>query len=544
MRQSGSNVQMMHIRRLLDAIEAGDISIPDFQRDFDWSEADVKELLITVFAGWPAGSLLLLDARNRIFQLRSIEDGPQVSQNPTFAILDGQQRLTSLYHAFFNKGNAVYAVDLRPDDRQDLDDRIVSFSRAQWERAGNSKLEMQATKYLLPVSKLRTASEFFEWRDLIIERTALSRQAEVKKHLTEFYTRNLSAVHEYEFPAVVLESSLDPEAIARIFERVNRTGLKLNAFDLMVAKTYRSDWNLRDRWIELREHFPNISAYLGDDGMPLLQAIALRESLDVRKSSVLALDRATVHNSWDRAGMAAADAVDFLLSKCYALRPEFVPYQNTIALLTALGMEGELRTMAGELEGWFWQSAFERSFDVAANTRLVAHYRALRNGSARRMFTPEVEIDLFASNKKNARVHWAAVSCVLAQSLKDTNYMDKQYAFDELEPAFVFSREEVPSIVDFMSDDPLYIDYYRSVLNMILVPKAHVAAISRLGAVESIAYMRDKGLQELARAQLHDAYECANDYKAYYVMRNQAISNFVRARAILGGGISFAVHTT
>ena len=62
--------------------------------------------------------------------------------------------------------------------------------------------------------------------------------------------------------------------MARIFERVNRTGQRLGTFDLMVAKVYEPSWNLRLKWDEVRREKPPIEQYLGDDGMPVLKLLS------------------------------------------------------------------------------------------------------------------------------------------------------------------------------------------------------------------------------------------------------------------------------
>jgi len=99
--------------------------------------------------------------------------------------------------------------------------------------------------------------------------------------LTNLYRDVLSEMHRYRFPVVILERALEPSAIARIFDRVNRMGMHLGAFDLMVAQLYEPNWNLRDKWEVARSTSPMIDRFLGDDGLPILQAISLRFGADV-----------------------------------------------------------------------------------------------------------------------------------------------------------------------------------------------------------------------------------------------------------------------
>ena len=83
---------------LLSDIQAGKIQLVDFQRSWCWDEARIRQLLASVSLGFPVGSIMLLKNNQKSFQSRLVE-GLQLSQapEPAFLILDGQQRLTSLF---------------------------------------------------------------------------------------------------------------------------------------------------------------------------------------------------------------------------------------------------------------------------------------------------------------------------------------------------------------------------------------------------------------------------------------------------------------
>src|SRR4051812_38900516 len=102
MRRSGINASMMDLVPLLDGVACGELALPDFQRDFDWVETDVLALLVTVFSGWPAGSLMLMRGKPLLFKLRGFDEGPPALSRVGYVVLDGQQRLTSLYHALYD----------------------------------------------------------------------------------------------------------------------------------------------------------------------------------------------------------------------------------------------------------------------------------------------------------------------------------------------------------------------------------------------------------------------------------------------------------
>src|SRR5690348_12990261 len=153
MRASGIDAQMMDLGRLLSAVHDGSMALPEFQRDFLWDREDIRELLITVFSGWPAGSLLLLRKGGEFFRLRPFESSDGL-HNPDLIVLDGQQRLTALHQAFYNRGDTVYAVriDLIGAGGE-LDEAIIAMPRITWESEMITP-EAQAAARLIPCYEL------------------------------------------------------------------------------------------------------------------------------------------------------------------------------------------------------------------------------------------------------------------------------------------------------------------------------------------------------------------------------------------------------
>ncbi len=122
----------------------GRLALPQFQRKFVWSPEDVRELLVSVFNGYFIGALLLLeiDRRKPPFSIRAVE-GCDIDENAllgltTQVLLDGQQRITSLYYAFYEpdiplkgykKNSTVFFVDLDKFFAGDIDSAVTSKPR-------------------------------------------------------------------------------------------------------------------------------------------------------------------------------------------------------------------------------------------------------------------------------------------------------------------------------------------------------------------------------------------------------------------------------
>src|SRR6266849_1891199 len=87
------------LKFLLQMIHNRTTALPDFQRDFVWDPAATDELIESIISNFPAGTLLRIkNGQHLIFQPREFEGAPKLNgTKPAYLILDGQQRLTSLY---------------------------------------------------------------------------------------------------------------------------------------------------------------------------------------------------------------------------------------------------------------------------------------------------------------------------------------------------------------------------------------------------------------------------------------------------------------
>ena len=94
----------MALKTLLQSCEHGTLQLPDFQRSWVWEEDRIKSLIASVSRGFPMGALMALDSRAdgaTVFARRPIEGAPTAAAtvNPEQLLLDGQQRMTSLFQS-------------------------------------------------------------------------------------------------------------------------------------------------------------------------------------------------------------------------------------------------------------------------------------------------------------------------------------------------------------------------------------------------------------------------------------------------------------
>ncbi len=412
---------------LLEGIHSGIVALPNFQRDFDWSDGDIRKLLATVLNGWPMGSLLLIegDAETRDFyDPRAFEFAPEIVDTPETIVLDGQQRLTSLYSALYDRSDSVHAVQFSPDldwdDIDAVDDALRTYKRHAWD-AHFPDPASQVGARLLPVSALRSTSTFFAWRD-----KAVAPSSPDYEELTTIYRERLAGLYRYRMPALRITRQTHPAAVARIFERVNKTGQQLGAFDLMVAKSFTPTFNLRVKWDLARRRFPELNKFYGDDGLAPLQVIALRALDDVRASAVLDLTPSSIHDYWEDAAKSLAAAVRFAREQLGVLSQEWLPYKSLAIVIAAHTWNDHVPTDDFlPLKRWFWQACLTSRYAVGSNTVAVADFKNLNSGRYRDATPFSVDWGILQeSTKQSAGALHRAWLCALGASTNAGSDLD------------------------------------------------------------------------------------------------------------------------
>ncbi|MGT2463650.1 GmrSD restriction endonuclease domain-containing protein [Sinomonas atrocyanea] len=432
------------LARLLSAINRGEIVLPEFQREFVWDTTAVKQLIATCLTGWPIGSLLLLPGKSKIFfKVREFYSAPPAKAEFQLVVLDGQQRLTSLYQALYGRGDFLYGItfaSLRSDQSiEELEDALVSVPAERWRRMyPDPKSEYKAG--LVPVTVLRQASDFYQWRDQAL----VGEPSDERERLTDLYVSLLSGLDRYEVPAVVIDDDVHPEAVARIFERVNRLGQPLGTFDLVVAKSFTPEFNLRDEWDRAQIDRPRLADFLRGDGLPVLSVIALQVRGSLRQHDVLQLTGASVRDYWRKAVDSLDQAIAYMQTQLGIWKPDWLPYKAQLSVVGCLALNHVLEMNRENVSRWFWTSVFRGRYDVASNTRAVEDYDKLAKGEASSvgeiLLDPEV---LFAANRRQFGAIHRGLICLMA-----TN--------DPIDP---FTHQQLRTVVDDSDEEAIPITF-------------------------------------------------------------------------------------
>ena len=213
---------------LLEFIDIGDIGLPDIQRPFVWSASKVRDLFDSMYRGFPIGYLLFW-ANDQVDGTKQIGIDDKAHKVPKLLIVDGQQRLTSLYAVF--RGQTVI-------DENYQEKRIeIAF------RPRDGKFEVADAAIRRDPEYIPNISEM--WANGKSSYGIVSgflRHLEEKATLTEeereTIAHNLDRlfdIQKYPFTALEISPTVDEEQVADIFVRINSEGVKLNQADFILT---------------------------------------------------------------------------------------------------------------------------------------------------------------------------------------------------------------------------------------------------------------------------------------------------------------------
>lgn len=367
---------------LLDQIEQGELSLPDFQRSFVWDAGATRELVASVVQSFPAGTLLLMKGAAKIFAPRAVEESPSLDgKTPSYLVLDGQQRLTSLYQAFAGRGTHRFFLNLRELlDGEDVDEATEVYlakRSKRWQSIGG-----QAADLMLPLANIR---KFSDWRDDVLEHRPEEGDdlKKLRSQLNDLEAKHVKPVEGYLFPVTTLSEDTPIEAVCTIFETLNRTGVKLSVFELLTARAFAKDVNLRDLWIEATEAHPVLDDFRVDPYY-VLQAISVRKSGSAKRASVLNLGVTDITDEWEATTSGMAEGLRLLRDECGVLVERWLPYKTMLVTLAAMwpvvaaGKGPEVGERRAKVRRWFWCSTFSGTYDNSSNSTAEADFVSLQ----------------------------------------------------------------------------------------------------------------------------------------------------------------------
>ncbi|MDK7180221.1 DUF262 domain-containing protein [Corynebacterium riegelii] len=378
--------------------ERGELQLPDFQRDYIWDVDRIRTLITSVLRGYPIGSFLALDTRNSPvrFKPRPLAGLDVGSVEPGLLLLDGQQRLTSLYHAFKREG-VIPTVDYRGESIQrrffvdvraavasdpmpveavfavDTEGRVRSHFGPEIE-GGITCREDMLRHGVIPVSLLM----WKQANDLLVDMAA---NEELREPVKLFQNEVLRWLPAYDVPVIRVDRSTSRVGVGQIFAHANSAGVQMDVFELLTAMFANEDpdFVLADHWAKVEQTLREHPALDEIGRIEFFRALALlitsrNGHATGHRGDILTISLQDYLTHVDEMTAVFVKAAEFLTQRCI-LGSDQVPYASQLVPLATI--LARLAEHPGVLEGeqardrlnrWFWSGVFGELYGAHAPT--------------------------------------------------------------------------------------------------------------------------------------------------------------------------------
>lgn len=472
---------------LFARINRGDLQLPDFQRRYSWDVDQIRSLIVTVLRGYPVGCLMVLDTRDEAmrFRPRPITGAPDTGREPGLLLLDGQQRMTTLYQSMSGHGR-VDSVDFRSKratrrffvdiDRAVAapvmpDEAVFSVDEHGAVRShfgpdipgGLDDRDAAVANRVVPVSALLTGQA----ADLIfdmIDRTDHTGREEIKT----FYNRILKPLSGYRVPMIRLARETAQSGVGSIFAQANSAGLQMDVFELLTAvfASEDPDFHLSEHWEAVATVLREQPVLDGIDRTEFLTAVSLLFSARKGRAAghredILDLSLADYRGAARDMCTAFVEAAIFLNQRCIFSAAQ-VPFSaQIIPLAVILARLAEIPGALGSSRGWdrlnrwFWSGVFgelygspaviiRMGYDVDQVTEWVRHADTADAPEPKTVADASFNESRLLSVTVDSGVYQGIYALLMGRGARDwrTGRPFDRWTFADLEPGFhpIFPR--------------------------------------------------------------------------------------------------------
>lgn len=397
---------------LLRSIRDGKAQLPDFQRGWVWDDEHIRSLLASISLSYPIGALMMLQSGNPDVRFKPrLVEGVSMARlpEPERLILDGQQRLTSLFQSLFlgqavttkdARGNQIkrwyyVVIDKALDPNGDRDEAIVALPEDRMIRNFRGEViadfSTAAREYEGGLFPFAHIFDYSDWRTGYCEYWDYDR--EKIKRFDAFEKEIIKRFEQYQVPLILLRKETPKEAVCQVFEKVNTGGVSLTVFELLTATYAADDFPLRDDWAVREKRLKKHAVLRTIQSNDFLQAVALLATRSKRQQSIdggtapenapgisckrkdilrLSLDD---YQAWSEVVTQGFErAARFLYSqKIFSARD--LPYRTQVtplaAILAVLSDKAESAGVSAKLAQWYWCGVFGELYGGAIETRFA-----------------------------------------------------------------------------------------------------------------------------------------------------------------------------
>ncbi|MAO01036.1 DUF262 domain-containing protein [uncultured Sulfitobacter sp.] len=357
---------------LITDIEKGVIKIPKFQREFVWPIEKTAALLDSIVKGYPIGTFILWKTNQRMADVKDVGNIPLPAtpdDRQVEYVLDGQQRMTSLFAAY--RGAKIPRAGSK---------RVTDFANIYVNLDPTLPDDAQIVVHELPDDPHKCVSL----------KDVLSLNREVEKRLVaslgltdddlDIADKFKQAFATYDFSLVTLTRE-DIDSAIEVFTRINTGGSVLTLFEIMVAKTYDEEkkFDMQVEWLKVESDLEEVG-YDGVSPSTILQLLALVLAGEAKRATVLGLDKMKVIETWPKAVSAIKSAVDHFRTAYRIPVSALLPYDSLIVPF-AYWFFIKRHEPSGDyhlrMRQFFWRSALSYRYSSAVESKLAADKRAI-----------------------------------------------------------------------------------------------------------------------------------------------------------------------
>ena len=403
------------LNEILSNIESGRTQLPDFQRGWVWDDNHIRALISSVSLAYPIGAIMILETGGEgvNFKPEPVK-GVKNAENipPEELILDGQQRLTSLFLSLKSKNpvptttekkqeiERFYYLDMNKclDDEVDRYDAIISISKNKKITSNfGRKVELDITTQelefeneMFPLNVIFDLTSYYSWTN---NYRAYYKHAPEKSEFLSNFEKNIFLIfQQYKVPVIKLTKETPKEAVCQVFEKVNTGGVSLTVFELVTATFAADNFRLRPDW-EARKEFLNQEDVLtGIDESSFLTAITLLASykkhdatgaaVGCKRKDVLRLTLEEYKDNVDEIIAGYMKAAKLLMrEKVFSQRD--LPYQTQLIPLSAicayLQDRFEEDFVKQKIIRWYWCGVLGELYGGANETRFALDISGVLN---------------------------------------------------------------------------------------------------------------------------------------------------------------------
>ncbi|QIG78969.1 DUF262 domain-containing protein [Stakelama tenebrarum] len=401
----------MFIRQIIERISSGDIRIPAFQRGYVWEPEQAAFLLDSIYKGFPIGTVVLWQTDERLeFEknLGSFVLPDPKKDYPVNYVLDGQQRLTSIF--------SVFQTELQPEDNQWTDIYFDLFSEESLQESVFKPLsegEVDPERHF-PVKTFYSPIEYRKACD--------GRPADQIVKLDSIQER----FKEYDVQTQTFETD-DRNKVAIVFERINRAGTELKVFELLSAWSWSDDFDLTEKFSDLQddieEHGYGDLSKEQDLQLRICAGVITEET---SPEKIMSLSGEEIRNRFGEIRNGITGAIDFLKRELSVRHFAMLPFPGMLIPLSCFfstdrdeGVRYEAHQRE-ELIRWFWRTAFSRRYSSDVNSKQAAdinEFNKLKNNPQYQVKQPaaELKVEFDKANFLASSANSKTLICMLAQ---------------------------------------------------------------------------------------------------------------------------------